>query len=166
MWMQTLNYCIVCFLFLLCCSVSLKSPAADWSRRSGIEMAGTRFEFHWQSLMFKGRPLPEGIEVLVCPLGRFYFRKRIFRRAGVYGWVLEKGPEPAGGFSSQIPLTQPVRATTASRYWYSAPLRGKRIDTPTFWVWVRVAGIGYWVNPDGLDYFVPIWRASGKSKEH
>ena len=163
--MQKYNNFTIAFFILLAisgCSGDRRAGTEKWRRRTGVEMAGTRLETHQLDLFYRDRPLPPGIQVIVCPLGRYYFRAGVNRTAGRFGWIPENNlPAGAPRFSWEIPAAV-ARIKSVSRYWYPSPLKGKRRGTPSSWIWVQVAGKGYWMDPDGMDYFVPIWSASGK----
>lgn len=144
------------------CAGNRRSGIERWRQRRSVVMSGTRFEAHIFELFYRGRPLPGGIEVIVCPLGRFYYRKRILRRAGFYGWINESsGGRSVRQTSCAIPVTGRKRVS-GSRYWYRAVLAGKRVGTPAHWIWVRVDGRGYWMEPNGMDYFVSRWGKPGR----
>ena len=126
---------------LSACSTLAGDRRSMWEYRLDEHLPGSRYEQHTGTLFFRGRPVPDGIGLLYCPLGLFSRHSLPSSRAGVNGWLRHGGRPGRSGIPGTIPR---------GSWWYAAPFAGRRSGTPAHWVWVRTGSGEYWLDPAGL----------------
>jgi hypothetical protein len=134
---------LLCIPLLSACSSLGRDGRSHWRYRIDEHLPGSRFEQHTGTLFYRGRPVPEGIDLLYCPLGLFSRQLLPSSRAGITGWYRH---------TDRLPLPAGPAAPGGGYWWYAAPFAGRRHGTPGHWVWARIGAGEFWLDPAGLAY--------------
>lgn len=147
-------WCIGAAILILAGCSAKSAVRAQWDYRVLTSGERTSREYREEGLLlYRERLVPPAFSTILCPAGAFVYQRPHALLATASGWLRDGSRtdslavQPRGKV-----LTEAERA----RGWYEAAWDARRAGTPLDWVWVSFSSNGYWLKPQGLQYYSEI----------